>query len=264
VTIADGQVLANGSYEPHPWCQQAGPSGGTQPRILMPPATARGTPAPIPSDAQDAPIAVADGTLVVEIDPRTHDLLGTPSRSRIAAPVDARTVPPVAALSAKRRELVFFGEPQAASDRFAVRIVDLDTGAIRARVTPSLARGVGAYAAIYHRVENAYFLLEEAIEVDARIMRLVRVDASGLARVVGTWPFTGTWRKYALDVEGDGELAITAQAPTRHGVISVRTRRHLPVLVRSVVVIDEPLDIWTERPVGTRPAGVPVPIERLF
>jgi hypothetical protein len=256
-------------YEPHPWCPGAGPGGGgrpTRPRALMAPVLgidAISAPAPVQQAAVVVRAADASG-LVAEIDPQSHDLLASGTLGRVVAPPEARSAPAVAAVSASRRELVFFGEPAGKSDRFALRIVNLDTGAVRVRVTPSLARGVGAYAAVYHRGENAYFVLEEAFEQEARVMRLVRVDAFGQARVVGTWPFTGTWRKYALDVEPDGELAITAQASTRHGVVTLRTRRHLPTLVRSAVLIEEPLAVWTQRAEIVRSPAAAVAIERLF
>jgi hypothetical protein len=255
-------------YEPHPWCPGAGPGGGgSRPRFLMAPAlgtTANAAPpAPVQQDAVAVRAADANG-LVMEIDAQSHDLLASATLGRVAAPPEARSVPVVAAVSGSRRELVFFGEPAGGSDRFAVRIVNLDTGAIRVRETSSLARGAGAYAAVYHRGENAYFVLEEAFDQGTRLMRLVRVDAFGLARVVGTWPFTGAWRKYAFEIESGGELAITAQSSARHGVATLRTRRHLPALVRSAVLVEEPLAASAHRPGNARAAGIAVSVERLF
>ncbi len=200
----------------------------------------------------DAPTGISGASVLAVIDPDTHAVIQVyasegqrtygATRTNIDSPKEVRAGAFAAVLASGRSELVFFGEKARKSHGgLSMRVIDVKTGAQKEEMVSGLTESLGVLAAAYSSEENAFIVLDVGVEANRRMVRLVRIDDSRHARVIGQWQQTAAYDEYALAIGHRNMITITATKADKHAVVIVDAYK--PEIIRTVVVGNRPFAV---------------------
>lgn len=125
----------------------------------------------------------------------------------------------VAALSAKRQEVVFIGERDGQGNVLQrLRVYDFERSLelTRPLLTEEI-RLLDPVATTYLPLEDAYYVLDRA-EQDGAVMRLLRITRGNSIEPVAQWARSATYTNWGLTATERGHLVISTWNATSHNV----------------------------------------------